>query len=578
MSSADRQHTPTGAARTGHSDRAEPVEAPDWKRWGAAAALLLTVLAAFSGYQKRAFDSYVHMFFADHYLRGWFDLWEPRWYGGFSVVSYPPLAHQLLALLAVPLGHEPAFVLLNAAAMIAIPFAVGAATKAFTDTPTSQLAIVIAVLFPTAHRFAYVYGQLAMLVATPFALFAIHALDEFLRKGGGRRFLLFVALVGSTAGAHHVSTIFAAIGCGIVGLKHLVDRPLGGGRFAGVWRSALAAFGAASAIGLVILPFWRFASGEPQAEIPHISRMPLWERPLGVEVIEQVGIILFSIAALGWALKRRHIGLILLAAGTLFLGILSTGTTTPLPRWLFGSQWRWLTYDKFHHWSALFVSALLASVLARFSPRRGVTALAVVLLPFSLLNVGHKSSDALQPEFIRDIGPMLKVLRQPDAHRFRHLTLGFGDQFCRLDIYGNSPNIDGDYHTARRDPRLRQSGMATLDASKYYPAGPDLLRQVFAEAESNSLRWVFTYDEWYYPFLLEAGFELKEVWRNGVTLFEREDVDPLPVLERSPRTAWSYLWGVLPLGCFMFALALTLSIARAPRPTSTSPAPAPSAG
>ena len=52
-----------------------------------------------------AFDTFVHIFLADHYRRAWFDLWEPRWYLGFSVASYPPLIHQLIALLSWPLEY-----------------------------------------------------------------------------------------------------------------------------------------------------------------------------------------------------------------------------------------------------------------------------------------------------------------------------------------------------------------------------------------------------------------------------------------------------------------------------------------
>jgi hypothetical protein len=50
-----------------------------------------------------AFDTYIHIFLADHYRRAWFDLWEPRWYLGFSMASYPPLVHQAIALLSWPL-------------------------------------------------------------------------------------------------------------------------------------------------------------------------------------------------------------------------------------------------------------------------------------------------------------------------------------------------------------------------------------------------------------------------------------------------------------------------------------------
>ncbi|MGB7342351.1 MAG: hypothetical protein WBC91_25870, partial [Phototrophicaceae bacterium] len=54
----------------------------------------------FNGTLWGTYDAFVHMFFADHYARTWFDLWEERWYTGFTMVSYPPLTHQLTALIS----------------------------------------------------------------------------------------------------------------------------------------------------------------------------------------------------------------------------------------------------------------------------------------------------------------------------------------------------------------------------------------------------------------------------------------------------------------------------------------------
>jgi len=125
-------------------------------------------------------------------------------------------------------------------------------------------------------------------------------------------------------------------------------------------------------------------------------------------------------------------------------------------------------------------------------------------------------------------------------------------------MYGTSPNVDGDYHTARRDPLLRASGIATLDASKYYPVGPKILADVLRRADSLSLRWVFVNDDWYYPYLLQSGFDLQEVWSNGVTLFERPQV---PAIRQPPALAktWGdYSWGSLPL--FFLSLSILLAI------------------
>ena len=33
-----------------------------------------------TGQYRSSFDAYIHMFFADHYRRAWWELVEPRWY------------------------------------------------------------------------------------------------------------------------------------------------------------------------------------------------------------------------------------------------------------------------------------------------------------------------------------------------------------------------------------------------------------------------------------------------------------------------------------------------------------------
>lgn len=531
--------------------------------WLSAAAL--GVLAATSGFHRHAFDAWVHVFFGDHYARDWFAVNEPRWYGGFSVLTYPPLAHQLVALGSFVLGSlEAAYVAVMVAAMVLTPWCVGQAARAFTDERGAAWAMVLAAWWPTAHRFAWVYGQLPMLVATPLALLAMALLHRFLSAGRAPALLAFFALVGATVSTHHVTSIFVAGGCVLVGLRHLATPDAPGGRRAVALRGLLAAGGAAVVMALVILPFWRFAQGEPQAEIPHHSRDPLWQRALSMEVVEQVVVLSLALALAGLAAWRRRWTLAVVGVGAVGLSVLAGGMSTPLPALLFGAQARWLTYDKFHHWAALLLVMLAGgALLAPVQRVRGVAAgLATALLPGTLFLLGHLTAERLQPAYVHDLSPVLEVLDGPDAARFRHLTLGFGDQFCRLDVYGRSPNVDGDYHTARTDPLLRQSGVATLDASKYYARGPEVLASVLSRAPELSLRWVVVNDDAYYQALLTAGFELVQVWENGVSLFERADVPPLAAA-REPERSWH--WGAVPMAVFVTALALLALVLRSER-------------
>lgn len=522
------------------------------RRIGLVLAVAIAVLALFSGHEQRSFDAYVHMFFADHYARDWFELWEPRWYGGFSVVTYPPLAHQTLALLTFVFGHERGYVVLTAILLVLIPLAVGAAARVFVDERSAALAVILTVLWPTTQRVAYVYGQLPTLFAVVLVLFAMRVLDRYIERGKLLDLATFGCLIGGVAGAHHMSMLFAAFCCVVVGLHHLFFR---GDRFRTlVLRLAVAGALAAGAVIAVAWPFIRFASGEPQTEIPHFSRQSIFERGFNLELVEHLATMACALAATVALFVRRHRVTAILAVFVLGLFVLSLGATTPLPRIVFGSQWLWLPYDRFTFWGALLSAILFGAVLgARPVRERTLVAVTALLLPVTLYSVSHKESERLQPPHIKDLGPMLQVLTGPDAERYRHLTLGFGDQFCRLSILGRSPNADGDYHTARRSPLLRKSGIGTLDAAKYFTDGERILRQVLADKDAQSLRWVFVYDEWYYPMLFDSGFTIKELWPNGVTLFE-SDVPAISGPPPSQRGFVAVSWGSLPLAFLAAAI------------------------
>lgn len=532
-----------------------------------AAVFIPTALAFFSDYEKRAFDSYVHMFFADHYRREWFQLWEPRWYGGFFVTSYPPLAHQLVALFSNFFGLEGGFRIVMGSAMVAMVLAVGSVSRTLFDERTSKYAMLAAALFPTAFRFAYVYGQLAMLVAAPFALWAIAWLERFIRTGSLLTLITFTALIGACAGAHHVSTLFAAGGCVLVVLKNLSHGIPDRKTFLRLLiRSALAGACALAAIVTVIWPFWRFAQGEPQTEIPHFSRFPLWERGFGLDVVEQVVLFALAVAAMAGSLARKRMDLFWLASAVMVLVVVSMGDTTPLPRVLFRSQYRWLTYDKFQYWGSLLAAVLIGALIAtRVHAMRFLVGLMVVFVPMSMVSVGHKMSDEIQPEYVKDIGPMLQVLKQPEASRYRHLMLGFGDQFTRIDFQVDSPNVDGNYHTARTDPVLRSSGIGTLDSAKYYEGGEATLRSVLSRADDLSLRWAFVTDTWYDPYLLEAGFDLVEVWPSGVSMYEKADVKPLDGKPQPAPSRDAYWWGSVPLISLLIAVVFSMIALRSLR-------------
>jgi hypothetical protein len=76
-------------------------------------AFLFNLGLSLSGFYNWNYDGWAHLFFSSHYMNSWFNTWEPGWFGGFSVTAYPPLVHQLLALLAFIVGLEHAYILFS---------------------------------------------------------------------------------------------------------------------------------------------------------------------------------------------------------------------------------------------------------------------------------------------------------------------------------------------------------------------------------------------------------------------------------------------------------------------------------
>ncbi len=321
-------------------------------RWAVALALAFHWPLVAAARYRRSFDAYVHLFFADHYRRGWWSLWEPRWYTGFSVTSYPPLVHQAIALLSFPLGLEVAGAVLLLALLVALPAGVYAFARIFVGRRAAGYAALAAPLLPGLSLTAHTFGQIPTLAGLLAALAGLAALDAYLRRGRGRDGFRAVALTAVVAAAHHGTLLFLPWGMAAVALHGLLLRRVPLRR--GVLRLAAFGLGAALAVLLVVWPFWRWGLGQTiQTPIDHPSRHSFLRDPsaMGLFFWPVYGpLVLLLPWALGLARRRRRLAPALLLA---FLFVLGLGGTTPLPRRLYGRGWAWLTYDRFALWAAV---------------------------------------------------------------------------------------------------------------------------------------------------------------------------------------------------------------------------------
>jgi O-antigen ligase len=576
--------------------------------------------------QRNAYDAYTHIFFADHYQRAWWNLWEPRWYLGFSVASYPPLTHQLIALLGWPLtaliqffapgpepypgafrwlGLESAFVVVLLTALALFPLAVRALARLFVGPRAADMAALCAIALPALNLSAWAFGQLPTIAATVAVLFALTRGALFLRAGRRLHLLQAVALAALAAALHHGVFLFIPfLGLAVIsrqwsavsGQQSAVSNQQSAinNRQSFILHTSSFILFSALAVALVLWPFLLWSRGQSlQTPIDHASRHNfLTDQTARMFFFwPMYGPLLILIPAavrLGW---RRRLWPLLTACAALF--VLGLGGTTPLPAFLFGAGWQWLTYDRFSFWAAILLLPFAGVVLTRVArlgfqdanklPPRALSSQRISTIPsalsvFSAVNLrrwltlaflaaliasgslagwwavlGHTQPPAL------DLAPIVRFLNAPEQQPYRYLTLGFGDQFAKLSALTTNGSPDGDYHTARSLPELRASGLGALDTARWIPNGLAALTPLLAHPEKYGLRWVFVNHPDYTSVLTATGWQFRfyvgEVaaweWSNGSSLAVAE-----PSGQRDSLTA--FWWGSVPLATLVLA-ALSLS-------------------
>jgi O-antigen ligase len=556
---------------------------------------------------RLSYDAYTHMLFANHYAENWFSLWEPRWYAGFTVVSYPPLTHQLIALFIPLLGFEKAFALILWMVTTLYPLGIYAFSRIFTGrTSASYAALASAILLPV-YVTAHIFGQLPFLASTLMALFSAASLDRFLRDGGAHNLLLTVSLYTTTMALHHATLMVHPF----LILAVVVHRVYRGDAetqsldkkifvfSAALWqrlflRLVIFVVCALLASLFVIFPFWEWGMDQSmQTPIDHLSRHNFLASPLALAIFffPMYGLLM---AIIPFLVRNWHPRFLGLRAAFLVLFLLGLGGTTPLPRLLFGASWEWLTYDRFAFWSCLTLTPFFGILFIRmkgnlrfktqpktFDQTQGKPfPLRTKLIPtltfslFAATSLGAWFTPfflQLQPDPI-DMQPIVDFLDEDDRSQYRYLTFGFGDQFAYLNLLTDAATIDGSYHTARAIPELRESGIGQIDTVYWALKGIPAIEPILRKSGGYGVRWGFVnphvvkpddlgwgvvYRSPFVPLLEELGWKKIKTLENQIVVYENPNaIIPAPSIPPQTPPVTSFAWGVFP----MLSLVTTLSL------------------
>ncbi len=525
------------------------------------------------------YDAFIHMFFADHYHRSWFDTWEPRWYTGFSVTSYPPGTHMAMAALMTFMPLRAAFVVVQLGGLLLLVTGVFRFALLWVPPRAAGYAALAAVLASSISETVHLFGQLPTICSLGIFLNGLPYVYRWIVYGGWFSCLAAVIFAAATTAAHHVTTIFGGVlfilPLGLHALKAVAEiRPADGKsllyalwRFAApLARGAVLAVLMAGAIVLTVFPYWYWSVTDPitQVSIPHGSRESFLERL-------DLGVVFFAIPwgvailFLPYAIyKTATTRLWPLGLSLMLCVLLGTGGTTPLPRAILRGAFDILTLDRFTFWATILILPFLGLMLDGLLHGRtrqvvvqafgngthrllmgaifgAMTAMAV--LPAILPRI-----QPTQPNFV-DPTPIVRFMAEDEHERWRYLTLGFGDQFAYLSSQTTALSVDGNYHSARRLPDLTRFSVERLENAKYLGVpGLGSLRQFLVNAERYNLKYVFSNDAFYDPLLHFTGWTRLNRLGNGIVVWEKPDIPPLLMVlpRRDIPPLHALMWGVLP--------------------------------
>jgi hypothetical protein len=518
----------------------------------------------------RSYDANFHIFFASHYVHNWFDPWNPKWYAGFSQATYPPLAHQWVALVSRVFGLDMAYMAVQMAAILLLVIGVYRFSALWVGNRAASFAALASIFLGSESFLVYSAGQLATTSAAPIYLNALPFLYEWIRHGKGRAFLNASLLFTAAAAAHHATLLFGSLffALPVIALA-MFDRQEGEqASISGiVWRTIFAAVLVGAAIAAVLIPFWIALIHYPvtQTPIPHPSRAnyllsPQWG--LNYFVIPYGALILaLPFVVLRGSLTPRLRPLLF---GFWFAFLVGLGGTTPVGPLLLGRAFEVLTMERFSYWATLlalpFVGLLAVSLVDRFGTRAAV-GLAVLAAGSCAVAVGWTTFHPADAEDFK-VDSVASWLNRDGHDQYRYVTLGFGNKIARLAMMTDASSVDGEWNSGRMLPELTRNGAGALTSSKYFgKSGIDALRAILAHSDHYGLKWVFVRDHYYDPLLAFGGWRpVDSLEDNTITVWSRDGAPPATPLNapQKPPQWQGRLWGILPIGSSVLAIIALL--------------------
>jgi MFS family permease len=500
---------------------------------------------------------YTHLFFAQRYKENWFSLTDQNSALDFS--TYPPLAHQIIALLSFVFPLKVSYYIVLIIFWILLSYF---STKFFFNylkVKDEKFWLTYLFIFFSSGILVtvFVFGQLTTIVGLAFGFISLYYFSEFLKKGSLKNAFLSLLSLSLSAFSHNFS--FLLIGLFYFFIVIFEWRTL-------LKRSKQFILPLACAIFLILVIYYPSltklfsTSLVPSKEVPHWSRYPFissinFERWLSI-----YGISIFMLALPLFLILsktkrwKRFLKLYLIAIIFFLLGL---GRVTPLTKIFLGLEY-WLTYERF----SLVSSIILTSFFALFIPtkvsfkKRKLNFLPIIfLILFVGINLewlyhSHtlffgnpvKTQDNKRQEITSYVLSFLNNV----SSDYRYQTFGYGRPIGEIYLYSKLPTLDTDYFTGRTIHWIKDSGIDEIDQTK----DKNFLDTFMNHTNEYSVKYILTFNDFYHQYMKLYSWKLLESRSfdgKSVMIWENPNKVKEISLKKEEIGVFNYVWGILPL-------------------------------
>jgi len=518
------------------------------------------------------FDMHAHLFFSKHYKENWFYLKDQKLSAGLDLSTYPPLVHQIIALLSFNFPLEVSYYIILIIFWVLLSYSSTKFFLSYLKVKDEKFWLTYLFIFFSSGILvtAFVFGQLTTIVGLAFGFTSLYYFSEFLKNGSLKSSLKNIVLsllsLSLVAFSHNLS--FLLIGLFYFFIVIFEWKTLSK-------RSKQLILPLACTILLILAIYYpsltRGFAGSlvPLKEVSHWSRYPFissinFERWLSIYGIS-ISMLTLPLFLILSKTKRwkRFLKLYLIAIVFFLLGL---GRVTPLTKIFLGLEY-WLTYERF----SLVSSIILTSFFALFIPtevsfkKRKLNFLPIIfLILFVGINLewlyhSHTlffgSPVKTQNNKRQEITSYVLSFLNNVSSNYRYQTFGYGRPIGEIYLYSKLPTLDTDYFTGRTIDWIKDSGIDEIDQTK----DKNFLDTFMNHTNEYAIKYILTFNDFYHQYMKLYSWKLLESKKfdgKSVMIWENPNkIEEISWREEEVRI-FNYVWGLLPLTTLFIFLVL----------------------